>query len=69
MGGTKRGYTGILREGQKWEGGRRGKGWDEECRECKREVRKELKRWRKLGGGGKRYIIMRYSLKKALLVS
>jgi len=42
---------GVLREGQGREGGRKGRGWwDEECREGKKRVRRELRRWWKRGG-------------------
>jgi len=53
--GIKEDIRRILREGQEKEGGRKGRGWDEVCREGKREVRRELRRWRKLGGGVERY--------------
>jgi len=47
---------GVLREGQGKEGGKKGRGWrDEECREGKKGVRRELRRWRKNGGEGKSY--------------
>lgn len=29
--------------------------WDEECRENKRDVRRELRRWRRWGGSGNKY--------------
>jgi len=29
--------------------------WDKECRNMKREVRKELRRWKKDGGKGEKY--------------
>jgi len=41
----QRGYGKRIR--RKW--------WDEECRERKKEVRKELRRWRREGGEGDRY--------------
>lgn len=39
---------------RKGEGGKTG-WWDKECEEKKREVRKELRRWRKEGGEGREY--------------
>lgn len=47
----KEDIQGVLREGQG--GGKRRGWWDEECREHKREVRRELRRWRKQEIGGK----------------
>jgi len=46
----------ILQEGQGSEGREKTRGWwDKECREGKRGVRKELRKWRREGGEGDGY--------------
>lgn len=43
----KEGIQGMLREkqGVDRDGKRKGEWWDEECRECKKRLRKKLRKW------------------------
>jgi len=45
----------VLERVEKEEKRERRDWWDEECRNMKREVGEELKRWKKEGGKGEKY--------------
>lgn len=51
--GKNRKGLGVM-EKRRVEGGKKG-WWDEECRESKEKVRKELRSWKRRGGEGESY--------------